>query len=64
MLGMQERHLVEYIQAHPGVLQQELAAHFGVSERSIRTYISRTNETIQPAAQLKKRRGGVLPYRC
>lgn len=58
MLGTQERHVVEYIQSHPGALQQELAAHFGVSERSIRSYISHANEGIEPAAHLTKKRGG------
>lgn len=58
MLSAQERRVVDYVKAHPGVLQQELAAQLGVSGRTIRTYISRANESLKPSARLYKQRGG------
>lgn len=51
--------IVRYVLANPDVSAADLAKHFDVSERTIRTYVKRANERIDGFAHLvKKNRGG------
>ena len=51
--------VVRYVLANPNVSAADLAAHFDVSERTIRTYVKRANEQLGACAQVvKKNRGG------
>lgn len=51
--------IVRYVLANPGISSADLAAHFDVSERTIRTYVKRANERLDGFARLvKKNRGG------
>jgi lichenan operon transcriptional antiterminator len=57
MIDQQERRLLGRIERHPGILPEELAAHYDVSERTIRTYVRRLNDAIEGAAHINKLRG-------
>ncbi len=53
--------LVRYVLTHPGIELSALAEHYGVSERSIRSYVKQANEQIGDFAHLgKKKRGGYI----
>ena len=58
MIDQQERRLLRRIERHPGILPEELAAHYDVSERTIRTYVRRVNDAIEDCAHIFKHRGG------
>ncbi|MFC2704771.1 MAG: BglG family transcription antiterminator [Olsenella profusa] len=45
-------HLVVYVRTHPGVSQQELASHFKVSTRTIRSRVRRLNESLAGIASV------------
>lgn len=58
MLDDREDKLIESIEERPGITSLELADLFSVSERSVRTYIRRTNDALGGCAQIEKKRGG------
>ncbi len=58
MIDQQERRLLRRIERHPGILPEELATHYEVSERTIRTYVRRVNDAIEDVARIVKHRGG------
>ncbi|MEE8723867.1 MAG: PRD domain-containing protein [Atopobiaceae bacterium] len=49
--------LVQYLQEHACVPANQLAQQFGVSERTIRSYISHTNSALNGAAKIITKRG-------
>jgi len=58
MLDGRDIKLIDIIEAHPDIDPVDLAERFSVSERSVRTYVRRTNEALGSCAQIEKRRGG------
>lgn len=58
MLDGRDIKLLDIIEAHPDIDPVELATHFSVSDRSVRTYVRKTNEALGSCAQIEKRRGG------
>lgn len=58
MLDGRDIKLIDIIEAHPDIDPVDLAERFSVSDRSVRTYVRKTNETLGSCAQIEKRRGG------
>lgn len=58
MLDGRDIKLLDIIEAHPDIDPVELATRFSVSDRSVRTYVRKTNEALGSCAQIEKRRGG------
>lgn len=58
MLDGRDIKLIDIIEAHPDIDPVDLAERFSVSERSVRTYVRKTNEALGSCAQIEKRRGG------
>lgn len=58
MLDSRDIKLIDAVEARPGIAPAELSARFGVSERSVRTYIRKANEALVGCARIDKRRGG------
>lgn len=56
-MGTTEIELIAYIDAHPGVTPDALAEHFGVSRRTIRTYVRDANSRFADIACIELRRG-------
>lgn len=50
--------LIGIIEAHPDIDPSSLASCFAVSDRSVRTYVRKTNEALGGCARIEKRRGG------
>lgn len=48
--------VVFYLESHEGASPIQLAEHFGVSERTVRTYVRKANETMRGFAEIQKRR--------
>lgn len=57
---MNNTELATYIRDHGGVTAGALSAHLGVSERTVRTYVCRLNDAMEPFAKVSKRRGGYV----
>lgn len=49
--------LIEAVREKPGITSSALAERFGVSERTIRTYVRQINEELAESARLEHRRG-------
>lgn len=49
--------LLEFLKDHQGSSSEELAHHFAVSERTVRTYVRRANDSLGGVAQIERRRG-------
>ena len=58
MLDGRDIKLIDIIDAHPDIDPVDLAERFSVSDRSVRTYVRKTNEALGSCAQIEKRRGG------
>lgn len=58
MLDGRDIKLIDIIEAHPDIDPVDLAERFSVSDRSVRTYVRKTNEVLGSCAQIEKRRGG------
>lgn len=58
MLDGRDIKLIDIIDAHPDIDSVDLAERFSVSDRSVRTYVRKTNEALGSCAQIEKRRGG------
>ena len=58
MLDGRDIKLIDIIDAHPDIDPVDLAERFSVSDRSVRTYVRKTNEVLGSCAQIEKRRGG------
>lgn len=58
MIDSQVRKLLFYIEEHENVMAQTLADEFDVSDRTIRTYVKKLNGQLEPAASIRKARGG------
>ncbi|MFR2626275.1 MAG: BglG family transcription antiterminator [Collinsella aerofaciens] len=58
MIDSQVRKLLFYIDEHENVMAQTLADEFDVSDRTIRTYVKKLNGQLEPAASIRKVRGG------
>lgn len=58
MLDGRDIKLIDIIDAHPAIDPVDLAERFSVSDRSVRTYVRKTNEALGSCAQIEKRRGG------
>ena len=58
MLDGRDIKLIDIIEAHPDIDPVDLAERFSVSDRSVRTYVRKTNEALGSCAQIEKRRGG------
>lgn len=58
MLDGRDIKLIDIIDAHPDIGPVDLAERFSVSDRSVRTYVRKTNEALGSCAQIEKRRGG------
>ncbi len=58
MLDGKDIKLIDVIEAHPDIEPSDLAERFSVSDRSVRTYVRKTNEALGGCAQIEKRRGG------
>ena len=58
MLDGRDIKLIDVIDAHPDIDPVDLAERFSVSDRSVRTYVRKTNEALGSCAQIEKRRGG------
>ena len=58
MLDGRDIKLIDIIEVHPDIDPVDLAERFSVSDRSVRTYVRKTNETLGSCAQIEKRRGG------
>ena len=58
MIDSQARKLLFYIEEHENVMAQTLADEFDVSDRTIRTYVRKLNGQLEPAASIRKARGG------
>lgn len=58
MLDGRDIKLIDIIEAHPDIDPVDLAERFSVSDRSVRTYVRKTNGTLGSCAQIEKRRGG------
>lgn len=54
---MQLREFVAYVQEHPGATQAVLAARYGVSERTVRTYVQQANDALAGVACIELERG-------
>lgn len=48
--------LVHVVRANPGSSTTDLASHFGVSERTVRSYVAKANESMGSVAHLELRR--------
>lgn len=55
---MKDTELAAFIKNHRGVTPASLASHLGVSERTVRTYIRRLNDAMQPFARVSLKYGG------
>lgn len=49
--------LVELIVVHPGITPADIAAHFDVSERTLRNYVNKANASLEGIAVLELKRG-------
>lgn len=58
MLDGRDIKLIDIIEAHPDIDPVDLAERFSVGDRSVRTYVRKTNEALGGCAQIEKRRGG------
>lgn len=61
MLDSQVQKVLGYIEVNPDVSPARLCEEFGVSDRTIRTYVKKLNAALEPDAYIHKRRGGVMP---
>lgn len=57
MLDTQDENFIACIKSHQGITPAELAEAFGVSERTVRTYVRKANDALAGVAQIGKRRG-------
>ena len=57
MLDTRDERFLAFVKEHPGIAPAALAEHFGVSERTVRTYVRHANESLAGAARIDKRRG-------
>lgn len=51
------REFVAYVEEHEDITPAALGEYFGVSERTVRTYVSRSNKSLGGCARVIKRRG-------
>lgn len=58
MLDSQVQKVLDYIEGNPDVSPARLCEEFGVSDRTIRTYVKKLNAALEPEAHIHKRRGG------
>lgn len=58
MLDSQVQKVLGYIEVNPDVSPARLCEEFGVSDRTIRTYVKKLNAALEPDAYIHKRRGG------
>lgn len=58
MLDGRDIKLIDIIEAHPDIDPVDLAERFSVSDRSVRTYVRKTNEALGSCAQIEKKRAG------
>lgn len=58
MLDSQVQKVLDYIEANPDVSPARLCEEFGVSDRTIRTYVKKLNAVLEPQAHIHKHRGG------
>ncbi len=57
MINDKSRELIEFIQEHGGVSSDGLAAHLGVSDRTVRNRIKMANESLQQSARIVWKHG-------
>lgn len=58
VLDSQVQKVLDYIEGNPDVSPARLCEEFGVSDRTIRTYVKKLNAALEPEAHIHKRRGG------
>lgn len=58
MLDSQVQKVLDYIEANHDVSPARLCEEFGVSDRTIRTYVKKLNAVLEPQAHIHKHRGG------
>lgn len=58
VLDSQVQKVLDCIEANPDVSPARLCEKFGVSDRTIRTYVKKLNAVLEPQAHIHKRRGG------
>lgn len=61
MLDSQVQKVLDYIEANHDVSPARLCEEFGVSDRTIRTYVKKLNAVLEPQAHIHKHRGGGYP---
>lgn len=52
-MSIQSATIVEYVLGNEGVSPAEMAAHFGVSMRTVRDHIRRANDSMDPSAGIR-----------